>query len=52
MFSWQVPLTDLNKIKVLKDKTGFDTLATVSIMNQKNQESEAPHKTRRRREEE
>ena len=52
MFAWQVPLTDLNKIQVLKDKTGFDALAAASVMNQEGQMKEAPRAARRRREEE
>lgn len=52
MFAWQVPLTDLNKIQALKDKTGFDTLAAVSVMQQTDKKQEVQRPTRRRREEE
>lgn len=51
MFAWQIPLSDLNKIQALKDKTGFDTLAAVSVMSQTEKKEEAPKLARRRREE-
>ena len=53
MFSWQVPLTDLNKIAVLKEKTGFDAQAAALLMKKNNTESEqAPTRRKRLREEE
>ena len=52
MFAWQVPLTDLNKIQALKEKTGFDALAAASVMAQESVQKEAPRAARRRREEE
>ena len=54
-FSWQLPLTDLNKIKILQEKTGFDCLAAVEIMKSNADKvtdiTEQPKKERRRREE-
>lgn len=51
MFAWSIPLTDLNKIQVLKDKKGFDTLAAVQVMSQ-GEPKEEVHKTSRLRREE
>ena len=31
--AWRLPMTDMNKIQVLKDKTGFDTIAAIQVMD-------------------
>lgn len=30
--AWQLPMTDLNKMEALKQKTGFDTLKAIEVM--------------------
>lgn len=52
LFAYQIPLTDLNKIQVLKDKTGFDTLAVIEIMKKGEKPEETPKKHSRLRREE
>lgn len=50
-YSWTIPLTDLNKIKVLQDKTGFDTLGSIEVMKGPDGETApTPHERRRKRE--
>lgn len=51
MFSWQIPLTDLNKIQALKEATGFDTMAAISLMSENKKKPEERKSTRLRREE-
>ena len=31
-YSWRIPLNDLNKIQIIRDKLGFDVLAAIKIM--------------------
>ena len=38
--AWQLPMTDLNKMEALKQKTGFDTLKAIEVM--KKPEGTAP----------
>lgn len=38
--AWQLPMTDLNKMDALKQKTGFDTLKAIEVM--KKPEGTAP----------
>ena len=51
MYSWKVPLTDLNKIKLIKDKLGFDVLAAVEFMKSTPAAERRPDPTQRRRRE-
>lgn len=52
LLAWQLPISDLNKIQVIRDKLGFDVLGAIEIM--KKPEGALPRNTapgRRRREE-
>lgn len=49
--SWRMPLTDLNKIAAIKDKTGFDVMQAIEVMKSPAKKPAAPVKQRRRREE-
>lgn len=48
--SWRLPLTDMNKIKVLKEKLGFDTMRAIDAMSD-SVVSAAPRKGKRLRKE-
>ena len=50
-FAYEMPLTDLNKVQIIKDKTGFDVLTAISLMRDTKEVPEAPKLQRRRREE-
>ena len=49
--AWKLPMTDMNKIQVLKEKTGFDTLAAIAVMKpaEGTQETSTPTKRERLR---
>ena len=47
----ELPLTDLNKIKVINDKLGFDVLAAVEFMKSTPAAERRPDSTQRRRRE-
>ncbi len=47
--AWKEQLSDLNKIKIIEEKTGFDVMASIQIMSQTKAPTAAPA-TRRRRE--
>ena len=50
--SWRMPLTDLNKIGAIRDKTGFDVMLAIEAMSAPTKTANAaPHTARRRREE-
>lgn len=49
-FAWQRPLTDLNKVKILEEKTGFDVITSINIMHEP-QTQEVPAVAARRRRE-
>ncbi len=46
--SWKLPLTDLNKIQVIRDKLGFDVMAAIAIMSDSKVASAPPKKERLR----
>lgn len=50
--SWQIPITDLNKMKVIQDKTGFDVLAAIEVMKKPTDRPDAtqPRQRLRKRE--
>lgn len=48
-YAWTLPLSDLNKVEVLKDKTGFDTLASIEVMKDSTPRQENKSNERRRR---
>lgn len=50
--AWRLPITDLNKIGAIRDKTGFDILLAIESMKSPGTNTTAaPQPTRRRREE-
>lgn len=50
--AWRLPITDLNKIGAIRDKTGFDVLLAIESMKSPGTNTTAaPQPTRRRREE-
>lgn len=50
--AWRLPITDLNKIGAIREKTGFDVLLAIeSMKNPDANTTAAPQPTRRRREE-
>lgn len=52
-FSWKMPMTDMNKIHSLLEKTGFDVLAAIEVMKSKDGEvQEKPRRKERLRREE
>jgi hypothetical protein len=52
LMAWKLPIKDLNKIQVLRDKLGFDVLAAVQIMAPPGEAAPAAPKAGRRRREE
>ncbi len=50
--SWQLPLTDLNKIEAIREKLGFDVLMSIGLMREKAPQKEKPTQRLRKREEE
>lgn len=50
--AWRLPLTDLNKIAAIKDKTGFDVLLAIEVMKAESPRQQASTGTQRRRREE
>jgi len=50
-YAWRLPMTDLNKIQILKEKTGFDAQMAQKVMAQpKKDNAEKPKGARLRRE--
>lgn len=52
LFSWQIPLKDLNKIQAIREKTGFDVMQAIEIMKKPQHEPEEIEKPKRRRRQE
>ena len=49
--AWQLPITDLNKMKVIQEKTGFDVLQAIEIMKKPaTAQCTQPHERLRKRE--
>ena len=46
--SWKMPLTDLNKIEVIRRKLGFDVQAAVSIMTKGGEQNKEPQVRKKR----
>lgn len=51
-YAWSMPLSDLNKIKVFGDKTGFNVLGSIEIMKSPEGTEVSSTPARRRRREE
>lgn len=52
-FAWRLPISDLNKIGAIREKTGFDVLRAIEIMKPtEGAQTTAPQKPQRRRREE
>lgn len=51
-FAWRMPITDLNKIAAIKEKTGFDVLLAIEVMKASAPQQAAPQTPQRRRREE
>lgn len=52
-FAWRLPISDLNKIAAIKNKTGFDVLLAIEVMKPTDGAAQAaPNKPQRRRREE
>lgn len=49
--AWQLPLADLNKMKVIEDKLKFNVQAAIAIMSEKKLSPTSKGKTRLRKEE-
>lgn len=49
--AWRIPVTDLNKVGIIRDKTGFDVLLAIEAMKQPEKPQTAPTPARRRRQE-
>lgn len=47
-FSWKIPMTDMNKIHALLEKTGFDVLAAIEVMKPKDGEVQQKPRQRER----
>lgn len=51
-FAWRLPITDLNKIGAIREKTGFDVMLAIEAMSSTVKKSETTTPTTRRRREE